>query len=146
MLLWVHVCWQGHCPSSWHEIRAQRCQECGDLKSSKDTRYATDSVVARDGIKSPCWTSPDLLSFRDKYGYDAYQKLDAIGIDKAQFFRTYMSFGAKLLMKMLTACELCGKPKLLRGLFSNFKLFKLTPILSQLQMFKGHWKLASMLV
>ena len=45
------------------------------LKSSKDTRYATDSVVTHDGIKFPCWALPNLLSFREKYGHDAYQKV-----------------------------------------------------------------------
>lgn len=45
------------------------------LKSSKDTRYAIDSVVTHDGIKFPCWALPNLLSFREKYGHAAYQKV-----------------------------------------------------------------------
>lgn len=45
------------------------------LKSSKDTRYAIDSVVTHDGIKFPCRALPDLLSFREKHGDDAYQKV-----------------------------------------------------------------------
>jgi len=45
------------------------------LKSSKDTRYAIDSVVTHDGVKFPCWALPNLLSFREEYGHDAYQKV-----------------------------------------------------------------------
>ncbi|CAL0333011.1 unnamed protein product [Lupinus luteus] len=62
------------------------------LKSSKDTRYAIDSVVSHDGIKFPCWALPDLMSFRDKFGHEAYQKLDVIGIDEAQFFEDLYEF------------------------------------------------------
>ncbi|GMP47325.1 hypothetical protein CsSME_00015113 [Camellia sinensis var. sinensis] len=46
------------------------------IKSSKDTRYAVDSVVTHDGTKFPCWALPDLLSFRQKFGDEAYAKLD----------------------------------------------------------------------
>lgn len=45
------------------------------LKSSKDTRYAKDSVVTHDGIGFPCWALPDLMSFPDKFGQDAYNKV-----------------------------------------------------------------------
>ncbi|KHN34475.1 Thymidine kinase [Glycine soja] len=65
------------------------------LKSSKDTRYAIDSVVTHDGIKFPCRALPDLLSFREKHGDDAYQKLDVIGIDEAQFFEDLYEFCCK---------------------------------------------------
>ncbi|KAJ1422768.1 Thymidine kinase [Sesbania bispinosa] len=65
------------------------------LKSSKDTRYAIDSVVTHDGIKFPCWALPDLLSFRENYGDEAYQKLDVIGIDEAQFFDDLYEFCCK---------------------------------------------------
>ena len=51
------------------------CRNVAMLKSSKDTRYAIDSVVTHDGIRFPCWALPDLLSFREKYGDDAYQKV-----------------------------------------------------------------------
>ncbi|KAM2035274.1 hypothetical protein EV2_039281 [Malus domestica] len=34
------------------------------IKSSKDTRYAIDSVVTHDGVKFPCWALSDLSSFR----------------------------------------------------------------------------------
>ncbi|KAJ0054707.1 hypothetical protein Pint_01882 [Pistacia integerrima] len=54
------------------------------IKSSKDKRYAVDSVVTHDGIKFPCWALSDLTSFRQKLGDDAYEKLTA-------------------------RCELCGK-------------------------------------
>ena len=45
------------------------------IKSSKDTRYAIDSVVTHDGAKFPCWALPDLSSFRQKFGEDAYNKV-----------------------------------------------------------------------
>jgi hypothetical protein len=45
------------------------------LKSSKDNRYAIDSVVSHDGVKFPCWALPDLMLFKDKYGHEAYQKV-----------------------------------------------------------------------
>lgn len=45
------------------------------IKSSKDTRYAIDSVVTHDGAKFPCWALPDLSSFRQKFGEDAYDKV-----------------------------------------------------------------------
>ncbi|MED6227114.1 Thymidine kinase a, partial [Stylosanthes scabra] len=44
------------------------------LKSSKDTRYAIDSVVTHDGMRFPCWALQNLMSFKEKYGDDAYQK------------------------------------------------------------------------
>ncbi|KAG4394567.1 hypothetical protein AAZX31_20G052000 [Glycine max] len=79
------------------------------LKSSKDTRYAIDSVVTHDGIKFPCWALPDLLSFREKYGEDAYQKLDVIGIDEAQFFVDLYEFCCK-------AADEDGKTVIVAGL------------------------------
>lgn len=45
------------------------------IKSSKDTRYAIDSVVTHDGVKFPCWALPDLSSFRQKFGEDAYNEV-----------------------------------------------------------------------
>lgn len=47
------------------------------IKSSKDTRYAINSVVTHDGTKFPCWALPDLMSFRQKFGADAYEKVFA---------------------------------------------------------------------
>ncbi|KAL7185915.1 hypothetical protein ACSBR2_027800 [Camellia fascicularis] len=66
------------------------------IKSSKDTRYAVDSVVTHDGTKFPCWALPDLLSFRQKFGDEAYAKLDVIGIDEAQFFGDLYDFCCKV--------------------------------------------------
>ncbi|KAH0983977.1 hypothetical protein GBA52_011154 [Prunus armeniaca] len=62
------------------------------IKSSKDTRYAIDSVVTHDGAKFPCWALPDLSSFRQNFGGEAYEKLDVIGIDEAQFFEDLYDF------------------------------------------------------
>ncbi|KAL5070603.1 hypothetical protein RYX36_021490 [Vicia faba] len=84
------------------------------LKSSKDNRYAVDSVVTHDGIKFPCWALPDLMLFKDKFGHEAYQKLDVIGLDGDYLRR---SFGSVLhiipiadtVTKLTARCELCGK-------------------------------------
>lgn len=46
------------------------------IKSSKDNRYATDAVVTHDGAKFPCWSMPDLSSFRKTFGADAYDKVN----------------------------------------------------------------------
>ncbi|KAG5416419.1 hypothetical protein IGI04_003986 [Brassica rapa subsp. trilocularis] len=66
------------------------------VKSSKDTRYAKDSVVTHDEIGFPCWALPDLMSFQDILGQDAYAKLDVIGIDEAQFFGDLYEFCCKV--------------------------------------------------
>lgn len=62
------------------------------IKPSKDTRYASDSVVTHDGMKFPCWVLSDLSSFRQEFGDDAYEKLDVIAIDEAQFFEDLYDF------------------------------------------------------
>ncbi|KAF8410831.1 hypothetical protein HHK36_003368 [Tetracentron sinense] len=62
------------------------------IKSNKDSRYGLDSIVTHDGAKLPCWALPDLSSFRQKIGDDAYNKLDVIGIDEAQFFEDLYDF------------------------------------------------------
>ncbi|CDP14792.1 unnamed protein product [Coffea canephora] len=62
------------------------------IKSNKDTRYALDSIVTHDGEKLPCWPMADLSSFRQKLGPEAYDKLEVIGIDEAQFFEDLHDF------------------------------------------------------
>ncbi|KAA8524817.1 hypothetical protein F0562_011240 [Nyssa sinensis] len=83
------------------------------IKSSKDTRYAIDSVVTHDGTKFPCWVLPNLLSFRQKFGADAYDKLDVIGIDEAQFFDDLYDFCCK-------AADYDGKTVILAGLDGDY--------------------------
>lgn len=83
------------------------------LKSSKDTRYAIDSVVSHDGVKFPCWALPDLMSFKEKYGHEAYQKLDVIGIDEAQFFEDLYDFCCK-------AADVDGKIVVVAGLDGDY--------------------------
>lgn len=83
------------------------------IKSSKDTRYAKDFVVTHDGVKFPCWVLPDLSSFRQKFGEEAYKKLDVIGIDEAQFFEDLYDFCFK-------AADHDGKTVVVAGLDGDY--------------------------
>ncbi|XP_042037873.1 thymidine kinase a-like [Salvia splendens] len=83
------------------------------IKSSKDTRYAVDAVVTHDGTKFPCWPLPDLLSFKLKIGANAYQKVDVIGIDEAQFFGDLYEF-------CCAAADLDGKTVVVAGLDGDY--------------------------
>ncbi|XP_074577242.1 thymidine kinase-like [Curcuma longa] len=62
------------------------------IKSDKDTRYGLDAIVTHDGAKMPCIALPELSLFRDRLGAEAYNKLDVIGIDEAQFFVDLYNF------------------------------------------------------
>ncbi|KAM7492400.1 hypothetical protein LguiA_035321 [Lonicera macranthoides] len=83
------------------------------IKSSKDTRYAIDSVVTHDGTKFPCWTLQDLLSFKQNFGADAYDELDVIGIDEAQFFDDLYDFCCR-------AADQDGKTVIVAGLDGDY--------------------------
>ncbi|KAF7146103.1 hypothetical protein RHSIM_Rhsim04G0039300 [Rhododendron simsii] len=86
------------------------------IKSSKDIRYAIDSVVTHDGMKFPCWALPNLLSFKDKLGAEEYDKLDVIGIDEAQFFDDLYDF-------CCNAADCHGKIVILAGLDGDYMRF-----------------------
>ncbi|KAK3000036.1 hypothetical protein RJ639_022633 [Escallonia herrerae] len=83
------------------------------IKSNKDTRYGLDSVVTHDGEKLPCWPLADLSSFRQKIGLHAYNKLDVIGIDEAQFFGDLHDFCSK-------AADGDGKTVIVAGLDGDY--------------------------
>ncbi|KAJ4977534.1 hypothetical protein NE237_002640 [Protea cynaroides] len=83
------------------------------IKSNKDTRYGLNSIVTHDGAKFPCWPLSDLSSFRQKFGVDAYEKLDVIGIDEAQFFEDLYDFCCK-------AADLDGKTVIVAGLDGDY--------------------------
>ncbi|VFQ90875.1 unnamed protein product [Cuscuta campestris] len=83
------------------------------IKSSKDTRYAVDEVVTHDGTKFPCWALPDLSSFKDRFGSEAYEKVDVIGIDEAQFFDDLYDFCCE-------AADLDGKTLIIAGLDGDY--------------------------
>ncbi|XP_059624806.1 thymidine kinase a-like [Cornus florida] len=83
------------------------------IKSNKDTRYGLDSIVTHDGVKFPCWPLSDLSSFRQKFGPDAYDKLDVIGIDEAQFFDDLYDFCRK-------AADHDGKTVIVAGLDGDY--------------------------
>ncbi|KAI3969426.1 hypothetical protein MKX01_019987 [Papaver californicum] len=83
------------------------------IKSNKDTRYGIDSVVTHDGIKLPCWALPNLSSFSQKLGAVAYDKLDVIGIDEAQFFGDLYDFCRK-------AADHDGKTVIVAGLDGDY--------------------------
>ncbi|GMN27786.1 hypothetical protein TIFTF001_001799 [Ficus carica] len=92
------------------------------IKSSKDTRYAVDSVVTHDGVKFPCWVLPDLSSCKLKLGQDAYDKLDVIGIDEAQFFDDLYDFCCQ-------AADHDGKIVILAGLDGDYLRRSFGPVL-----------------
>lgn len=62
------------------------------IKSNKDTRYGLDSIVTHDGEKLPCWALSHLSLFKQRMRPDAYDQLDVIGIDEAQFFEDLYDF------------------------------------------------------
>lgn len=83
------------------------------IKSNKDTRYAVDAVVTHDGTKFPCWSLPDLSSFKERFGLDAYEKVDVIGIDEAQFFDDLYDF-------CCNAADIDGKTLVVAGLDGDY--------------------------
>ncbi|KAF5782783.1 putative thymidine kinase [Helianthus annuus] len=83
------------------------------IKSSKDTRYALDSIVTHDGEKLPCWPLTALSSFKERIGLEAYHKLEVIGIDEAQFFEDLYDFCIK-------AADHDGKTVIVAGLDGDY--------------------------
>ncbi|XP_022925302.1 thymidine kinase a-like [Cucurbita moschata] len=83
------------------------------IKSNKDTRYGLDSIVTHDGMKLPCWALPNLSSFKQKFGEGAYDKLDVIGIDEAQFFDDLYDFCRE-------AADMDGKTVIVAGLDGDY--------------------------
>ncbi|KAG8385846.1 hypothetical protein BUALT_Bualt03G0087600 [Buddleja alternifolia] len=83
------------------------------IKSNKDTRYGLDSIVTHDGEKLPCLPLADLLSFQEKLGAEAYEKLEVIGIDEAQFFDDLYDFCCK-------AADHDGKTVIVAGLDGDY--------------------------
>ncbi|XP_010493419.1 PREDICTED: thymidine kinase b-like [Camelina sativa] len=84
------------------------------IKSNKDTRYCTESIVTHDGEKFPCWSLPDLSSFKERFGTDEYEnRLDVIGIDEAQFFGDLYEFCRE-------AADKEGKTVIVAGLDGDF--------------------------
>ncbi|KAL4368212.1 hypothetical protein GQ457_05G034060 [Hibiscus cannabinus] len=83
------------------------------IKSSKDTRYGLDSIVTHDGMKLPCWALANLSLFRQKIGTDAYDQLEVIGIDEAQFFEDLYDFCCE-------AADHDGKTVIVAGLDGDY--------------------------
>ncbi|KAI4294747.1 hypothetical protein MLD38_040933 [Melastoma candidum] len=74
------------------ELESSNGRNVAVIKSNKDTRYGLDFIVTHDGARLPCLALADLSSFKQKFGLDAYDKLDVIGIDEAQFFGDLYDF------------------------------------------------------
>ncbi|XP_050387303.1 thymidine kinase a-like [Argentina anserina] len=83
------------------------------MKSSKDNKYAIDSVVTHDGAKFSCWALPDLSLFRHRFGGDASEKLDVVGIHEAQFFDDLYDF-------CCTVSDHDGKTVIVAGLDGDY--------------------------
>ncbi|CAA7393311.1 unnamed protein product [Spirodela intermedia] len=84
------------------------------IKSEKDNRYGLDSIVTHDGLRMPCWALPDLSTFRAMLGIEAYDKVDVIGIDEAQFFEDLRDFCCK-------AADHDGKTIIVAGLDGDYR-------------------------
>ncbi|KAG6525224.1 thymidine kinase [Zingiber officinale] len=97
--------------------RIQAEKDCGRsvavIKPKRDTRYGLDSVVTHDGVRMPCFSLSKLSSLRDKIGDAAYQKLNVIGIDEAQFFKDLYDF-------CCNAADLEGKIIVVAGLDGDY--------------------------
>uniref|UniRef100_A0A452ZSW9 Thymidine kinase n=2 Tax=Aegilops tauschii TaxID=37682 RepID=A0A452ZSW9_AEGTS len=61
-----------------------------------------------------CWALPELSTFQDKLGREAYDKVDVIGIDEAQFFDDLHDFCSK-------AADHDGKIVVVAGLDGDYK-------------------------
>lgn len=83
------------------------------IKSNKDTRYGLESIVTHDGEKFPCWPLADLSSFKQRIGPDAYDKLEVIGIDEAQFFGDLYDFCSEV-------ADYDGKTVIVAGLDGDY--------------------------
>ncbi|CAL4923364.1 unnamed protein product [Urochloa decumbens] len=92
------------------------------IKSDKDNRYGLDSVVTHDGTKMECWALSELSNFHEKLGMEAYDKVDVIGIDEAQFFDDLYDFCCK-------AADRDGKIVVVAGLDGDYKRKKFGSVL-----------------
>ncbi|KAK3150135.1 hypothetical protein QOZ80_3AG0228940 [Eleusine coracana subsp. coracana] len=70
----------------------------------------------------PCWAIPQLSSFHEKLGIEAYDKVDVIGIDEAQFFDDLHDFCCK-------AADRDGKIIVVAGLDGDYKRKKFGSVL-----------------
>ncbi|KAM1766457.1 hypothetical protein ACFX11_005470 [Malus domestica] len=89
--LWAKY-YHGQLPNKSLITRCKQKRNVAIIKSIKDTRYGLDSIVTHDGVKFPCWPLKDLSSFKQKFSPEAYDQLDVIGIDEAQFFEDLYDF------------------------------------------------------
>ncbi|XP_006649678.1 thymidine kinase-like [Oryza brachyantha] len=104
------------------QVEAGNGRNVALIKSDKDNRYGLDSVVTHDGTKMACWALPELSSFQDKLGAEAYDKVDVIGIDEAQFFDDLHDFCCK-------AADRDGKIVVVAGLDGDYKRNKFGSVL-----------------
>eukprot|EP00898_Chlorokybus_atmophyticus_P000078 jgi/Chlat1/1070/Chrsp110S01577 len=80
------------------------------VKSSKDTRYARDNVVAHNGTRMPCFALPSLTLLPRSH----YAEAEVIGIDEAQFFPDLLDF-------CRLAADYDGKRLVVAGLDGDFQ-------------------------
>ncbi|KAF3323215.1 thymidine kinase-like protein [Carex littledalei] len=92
------------------------------VKSDKDTRYGLSSIVTHDGAKMACLALSELSTFRGQFGPEAYDKLDVIGIDEAQFFEDLYEF-------CCNAADRDGKTVIVAGLDGDYMRKKFGSIL-----------------
>ncbi|PKA59935.1 Thymidine kinase [Apostasia shenzhenica] len=95
------------------QVAADTGRRVAMIKSDKDTRYGLDSVVSHDGVKMPCFALSELSVFQSKIGDEAYNMLDVIGIDEAQFFEDLHDF-------CRNAADRDGKTVIVAGLDGDY--------------------------
>lgn len=92
------------------------------IKSSKDTRYAVNSIVTHDGSRMQCLALNKLSTFQTNVGAEAYNMFDVIGIDEAQFFEDLYDF-------CCTAADRDGKTVIIAGLDGDYLRRRFGPVL-----------------
>ncbi|KAM1456326.1 hypothetical protein FF1_005331 [Malus domestica] len=110
--LWAKY-YHGQLPNKSLITRCKQKRNVAIIKSIKDTRYGLDSIVTHDGVKFPCWPLKDLSSFKQKFSPEAYDQLDVIGIDEAQFFEDLYDFCSE-------AADRDGKKVIVAGLDGDY--------------------------
>lgn len=84
------------------------------IKSDKDNRYSEREIATHDGVKRSCFTACSLNDFRNGIEDTAYEDIDVLAIDEAQFFSDLAQF-------CTYAVDLDGKIVIVAGLDGDYR-------------------------